>query len=1372
MANEFIVKNGLIVRGGDIVVTGSLIATNVIVGTISGSIASASYAATASVLLGSIESASYAATASYILTAQTASYAIYAKSSSWSTNAQTASYLSAPSYVSNLITVGLSGSVVDYTSIKAAVDSISGATQYNTYTVQIAPGIYIEDTITVPSWVAVRGDSSVSTIISASNATSGVFILNDQSMIIDMQIQGSTGTGAAAVVYSSATTPQLNAIAYVENVRFGSNYTNAKTIGTGGGNCILQCSNVKYGGATENNKSFDVGFHVTNDGTGIGRMQLRNVTSTNGGITGSADLIFGLADKPSCAIIVNGCLLTKSVGAASGTGFKVYNGGNLRLTGVNFQRWETGIYAPQTGSAPSIDAIALNFENCTTDVLIEHSGSIGKVQGTDNFLKTQINLSASLYEVGQDPRKITVGKKGADFTSISASVAYINDSSATNRYIIEVGPGQYIENEIDLTTKPYVSIVGSSIQTTQLFPSSSNQHLIKMGINNEVSFLSLTNAPSGYSALYIDDIGDYAQAHKVSFYDCDTCITVLSRTQATKFYGEYLDYNGVYTTGSFVSASNGFQALCSLENYYQFPVSAPGLIANYGTGAGAELDIYAAGLIGESNNTSVGIRLENDADCQATGMDMPDWGVAVYVPTSASFNIVGSMIHDSVIYDFEILHPSASCRFQGTADHSKISNVSTNFYWTFLDENDGELDITRKLSVTFADGTHTDASTLIFEGSPMGVMSGGAITISGGFTITTAAGYGYLHNMGTDVFQRLDWNNSDLTLTANTNNYIFLDETATLTASPTQPDSAHNIILGRVVTNTTGIELIDNSPYFAAHMSNALSKFTRNALGPVFANGSIVSENVTPRQLNVSAGTYYFGENEYVTAGGTGVTFTQYYQSGSGTFGWNLSSQTVVPNNEYNSGSFLISMSASYYTKHTLYTVGEGPDEEYFLVVGQNQYATLVEAEDAGLPTPPTYFSDGVVSLASIYTRSGSANIIQVQDIRPIIGFRASGVNASSVHANLLGLNSDDHPQYLLTDGTRPLAGNLNLNSYTITNLNSLTSTFTGSLQGTASFASYSLSGSHALSTTSASYADVAQNASYLYELSQSVQLTGSLSINNGLYLTLDTSANGLYNTQGLSLDWNSGQLLKAGSISIDWSSYQLNDNGGVTSIDYTLRYLKDVNGFTSVDWGDQRSLYDGAGLPSLLWQNRQLIKSDGTTVTLDWETGTFTGSFYGTSSFASYTLSSSYAVSSSYSDFALTASWAPENPATSGVGTNPTTTSTQTITHNLGRTPIKIRIYTISQFTNNASGVPTPFSIGTYTSSGNRCLYQPYDPVAITTAEPSATSTTFAAFITSTFNWSGSGVIQNVGATTFDIAWTFSGAGTAAARNYLWEAE
>ena len=645
-------------------------------------------------------------------------------------NATSASY-APPTFIDNLVTVGLAGSDTNYTSIKTAVNSITDASANNTYTVRVYPGVYIEDTITMKSYVAVKGDSSISTIVSASNPSASIFIMADQSMVIDMQIQGTTATTSSAIIYSSPTTPQTNAIAYVENVRFGTNYTNAKVIGSGSsGNCILQCSNVKYGGFTSGSKSFDVGFHVTSgsDG-GIGRMQLRNVTSTNGGIAGTDnDQIFALADAPGCTFIVNGCLLTRSTGTARGTGFKVYNGGQLRLTGVNFQRWITGIWAPQTGSAPSIDAIALNFENCTTDVQIDHSGSLGKVSGTDTFLKTLINKDAPLYEVNQDPRRITVAKKGGDFTSISASVAYITDSAENNRYVIEVGPGQFTEKQIDLRGKPYIAILGSDIQTTVIIPSGSGvfDQLI-LGPTNEVSFLTLKgNNVAGYSAVSAPDVGqivgsDFAQVHKISIYNYDYGVKVSANTANSTFYGEYVDINGSFSYGVYVSSSNNFSVLANLENYYLFPSSSSG-IGNYVVGPSSSLSLYTGLFKGDNTAGSTAIKVEQGATFEAAALDIQNWDYGVRVPVASptpEFRIVGSMIYNSNIYDFDVLNTSTKGRFQGVASHGKINNLSSNFFWNFLDDTDGENDITRNLAVTFADGTHTDATTLIFKGSPM-----------------------------------------------------------------------------------------------------------------------------------------------------------------------------------------------------------------------------------------------------------------------------------------------------------------------------------------------------------------------------------------------------------------------------------------------------------------------------------------------------------------------------------------------------------------------------------------------------------------------------------------------------------------------------
>ncbi len=264
-------------------------------------------------------------------------------------------------------------------------------------------------------------------------------------------------------------------------------------------------------------------------------------------------------------------------------------------------------------------------------------------------------------------------------------------------------------------------------------------------------------------------------------------------------------------------------------------------------------------------------------------------------------------------------------------------------------------------------------------------------------------------------------------------------------------------------------------------MSNDLSNFNRSALGPVFAEGSIITENVTPFKLDVTQGSYFFSENNFLPTGTSSINLNQYYISGSG---WNRFTSSIVPSNVYASGSQLVAMSASYYTKHTVYLVGDGVNEKYFLVINDNQYSSLVQAEGSNLPTIPTYFNDGVVPLAAVYVQSGSANITQIEDIRPVIGFRAAGVNASAVHGNLLGLTADDHLQYLRVDGFRQMAGDLGLGGNDIYNfgfisgssviassatISNITATsITGSLLGNASSAT---TASYVLNAVSASWA-------------------------------------------------------------------------------------------------------------------------------------------------------------------------------------------------------------------------------------------------------------------------------------------------------------
>jgi hypothetical protein len=104
-------------------------------------------------------------------------------------------------------------------------------------------------------------------------------------------------------------------------------------------------------------------------------------------------------------------------------------------------------------------------------------------------------------------------------------------------------------------------------------------------------------------------------------------------------------------------------------------------------------------------------------------------------------------------------------------------------------------------------------------------------------------------------------------------------------------------------------------------------------------------------------------------------------------------------------------------------------------VMPQAQYDSLVEAEGANLPSPPSSLEDAVVLIASIIVQEGQTNIIQILDNRPVIGFKASGVSASANHGNLLGLSGDDHPQYLLANGDRSMSGDLDMGSNNISNV-------------------------------------------------------------------------------------------------------------------------------------------------------------------------------------------------------------------------------------------------------------------------------------------------------------------------------------------------
>ena len=175
----------------------------------------------------------------------------------------------------------------------------------------------------------------------------------------------------------------------------------------------------------------------------------------------------------------------------------------------------------------------------------------------------------------------------------------------------------------------------------------------------------------------------------------------------------------------------------------------------------------------------------------------------------------------------------------------------------------------------------------------------------------------------------------------------------------------------------------------------------------------------------------------------------------------------------------------------------------------------------------------------------------------------------------------------------------------------------TGSLRGTASYATQALSASWAPGGSSTPTFPYTGSAI----ISGSLVVTGSLQVgvpginNPAINSTVGTLSRG---TQ-TKVDWVSGWLVNSSGLTVvDWESALLNDSSGNSSIDATSRLLYDAALANSMDW-ESRFLYDSTGVRAIDYNTRNLIYPNGTTAAINYGTQnqiSMTGSVSVTGSF------------------------------------------------------------------------------------------------------------------------------------------------------------
>ena len=100
-----------------------------------------------------------------------------------------------------------------------------------------------------------------------------------------------------------------------------------------------------------------------------------------------------------------------------------------------------------------------------------------------------------------------------------------------------------------------------------------------------------------------------------------------------------------------------------------------------------------------------------------------------------------------------------------------------------------------------------------------------------------------------------------------------------------------------------------------------------------------------------------------------------------------------------------------------------------YLILGETYFDSNSDAVAGPLPAIPLSLENYAINMAYIIASSGITSLSgHIYDIRPLpyqyrIGGQAGSGTEVTTHSELLGLENDDHPQYLRTNGTRDLTG-------------------------------------------------------------------------------------------------------------------------------------------------------------------------------------------------------------------------------------------------------------------------------------------------------------------------------------------------------------
>lgn len=944
---------------------------------------------------------------------------------------------------------------LQFSTIGAALSYVNSQprSDSNRFCVYIYPGDYYESALTVPQYTYLVGESMEAVRIFPS-ALGYVLITHQNNTGIAFLTIKNTDPAFEAVSFINTGDYCLYHKVFFDGCARG---TIISTDNLATNNTLVSFEYVSFTNAT----TFNAQVTDTNTGGGFGSsLSIENYISS--GHSDNAISVSGLNSELRAQA-------STFQGDSFGTAITVSNGAKTDIRATYIDQYQIGVETENDSSTPTLLLTALVFEDCSININILNTNTIGHYDGYTEFTATVIPDAAPFFVANNDRHILTVSHKGADFTSIGAAIAWLNllgvsDSPGpSNRFTIYVGPGIYLEDPF--TIPSFVTVLG--FYQTQTVIS------CKPTLNNSV-FITASNYSALNNATF--QIADGTTGNTMIQYDgdvsgtnfrIDTCTLACGSTCTNTNAISITSSNGpviFVMTSVILEMSSPFKDYITIQdngtNNIQYYISDL-LYSPDATGV-SQIDKVITvksnfpgpipGVFGAINDLSfgqpillvgTGISIQGATFTLIDSSVLGGFNTAIELlgGTYATLNITGTSITRSGLYDLNIANPLAVGGINISASTSRI-NMASNNIGLFVTEltATGGLSFIGSVNQGNRFSQITNISTQVQQGSNIGKIDDAITNIVSGLTVSINAGEGYLM-IGTYTYalpnylKYVKWITQSITLPASTFCYLYIDNTGTLQYSLSEPNILTAIICSTVKTGVASVEFVQFVTKHADHTATLLDETVRNGIGPIFGTGCITTPGSSGMKISVSSGSYYFSVDNIVPAATSDISMLAYYTGSPD------STTIIAIPTDWDNAGVITPLIAGQWAKHTVYVIGDGTllggPQYYIFIYAQQVFASQIQAVNGPIPLTPSFIGLNCVSIAAIVVTFGDVTITsdRILDIRPTLSFVANSSSVTSDHNSLLNLTvGNAHPQYYRVDGTEPMAGTMDLATNQIVN--------------------------------------------------------------------------------------------------------------------------------------------------------------------------------------------------------------------------------------------------------------------------------------------------------------------------------------------------